>query len=179
MIPLYVRIPLLIAVGTLGWAVIWTTTPQPRAAYDTLWYSRFAFEYAGASREVAIRESWQVFERFGDPDRVAYISERDGWPWQGESDPSRRRWIGIYQMRPLMPLVSAAAYPWLSSDAPVFASVVSVVVATLATGLVLSPLLGAVPAAVFLILTLANPGHRVGSFTSPPTDSGSHSGLRR
>lgn len=148
----------LIVLGIAAWAAIWSTTPVPRAAYDTLWYARFAHQYAGASRDEAIDRSWAVFERYGDPERVALVAERTNWPWPGEFDPTRQRWYGLYQMRPVMPLVSALAVPWLGVNAPLFASALAVVSVVVITGTVLRPMTGTVAAAAFLGLTIVNPG---------------------
>lgn len=148
---------LLTALGLVAWAAIWFTTPVPRAAYDTLWYARFAHQYAGASRDEAIDRSWAVFERYGDPERVASVADQNGWPWPAESNPDRHRWFGIYQMRPAMPLVSALAVPWLGVNAPLLASALAVVSVVVVTGTVLRPMTGTLAAAAFLGLTIVNP----------------------
>ena len=162
-------IALLALLGLIAWVAVWNTTPQARAGYDTLWYARFAYIYSGASEDAANDMAWELVTRYGDQAFLSYMEERDGWPWQGFDDPSRERWVGIYQMRPIMPLVSAAAYPLLGIDAPLAASALAVVVLVIAAGVALAPVAGSMTALVVVLLSLINP-HASGWLVHLTTD---------
>ncbi len=150
------RVAILVGLGLAAWAILWSTT-SPRAGYDTLWYEMFALRYAGASEAEQFDRSWAVFAEYADPDLVAYVDERNGWPWQGFDDPTRARWVGLYEMRPLFPLVVAAARPLLGDAAALAPSVVAVVSFTLVVGLAAPKLIGLGGTVVVLVLSFANP----------------------
>jgi hypothetical protein len=150
------RVAILVGLGLAAWAVLWSTT-SPRAGYDTLWYEMFALRYAGASEAEQFDGSWAVFAAHADPDLVAYVEERDGWPWRGFDDPTRARWVGLYEMRPLFPLVVAAARPLLGDAAAIVPSVVAVVSLTLVVGLAAPKLIGLGGTIALLVLSYANP----------------------
>ncbi|HLY35298.1 MAG TPA: hypothetical protein VKU35_01135 [Candidatus Limnocylindria bacterium] len=148
---------LLVAGGVALWAVLWTVE-RPHAGYDTLWYSMYAYQDAGAPVPESWQRSWDLVQREADPDLLALLRRApSGAWWSGWDDPSRARWPGIYRERPLMPLIGALAVPILGTDAPLVPSVVAVVLLVLVAGLVLAPLAGWTVTAAFLLLTAANP----------------------
>ncbi len=147
----------LAVVGLALWAVLWSVV-RPRAGYDTLWYAMYTYQDAGATVPESWDRSWNLVVEYADPSLVALLhrSPTGDW-WGGWNDPMRQRWIGIYKMRPLMPLVGAVAYPVLGTSAPLAASAAAFILVLLAAGLVLAPLAGWLVTAVFLLLTAANP----------------------
>ena len=148
------RAVLLLCLGLVAWVVLWSIT-SPRAGYDTLWYELFGLRYAGATEQQQVAESWAVFAAYADPDVVA--RHTDAWPWQGHDDPSRQRWVGLYQMRPVFPILVAATHPLAGEAATLTPSVMAVVIFTLAVGLAAWTLLGPAGSAVLLLLSFANP----------------------
>jgi hypothetical protein len=145
-----------VAIGLLAWALMWAAI-RPRAEYDTLWYSMYAYQYGGASEAQSWDESWDLVHEYGDPALLALLHrDSSGAWWSGWDDPRRARWIGIYRMRPVTPLVGAAAYPIMGMEAPLLASVLAVMLVTLTTGLVLAPLVGWLAAGAFLVLSFGN-----------------------
>lgn len=141
----------MIVLGAAAWVVLWSTV-RPRAAYDTLWYTRIALEYAGQPTDGVTAGSWHVFSEYADPSQVAYVAENHGWPYL--SPP--RLWQGLYYERPFLPAVIAAFVPVLGDEAPIAASLLAVLVFTLAVGLFLRPLVGAPIVAALLVISFAN-----------------------
>lgn len=148
------RAVLLLCLGLVAWAVLWSIT-SPRAGYDTLWYELFGLRYAGATEQQQVDGSWAVFAAHADPAVVA--RHADAWPWKGHEDASRQRWVGLYQMRPVFPILVAATHPLLGDAATLTPSVVAVVAFTLAVGLAAWTLLGPAGTALLLMLSFANP----------------------
>jgi len=146
----------LAVLGLVAWALMWSTI-RPRAGYDTLWYSMYAYQYAGVSVHDSWDLSWQLVHEYADPRLLAILRRTPSGDWWGGWDqPARQRWIGIYRMRPVMPIVSAIGFPLLGREAPLLASAAAVMVVAVGAGLVLAPLTGWLAAALFLLLTLAN-----------------------
>jgi len=151
------RLAVLAAAGGLAWIAVWNSTSQPRAAYDTLWYARFGFLYANEPVSKANDLSWEVFAKYADPEIVAYVEQRGGWPWKGFGDQTRQRWVGIYQMRPIVPLIAAAAYPAAGTESLLLVSALAVVIVVLAAASLLTPAAGAIATIAFLVPLLLNP----------------------
>jgi hypothetical protein len=144
-------------IGLAAWLVLWSSV-RPRAGYDTLWYSMYTYQYAGASFHESLERSWDLVTTYADPRLVATLHRNaDGDWWGGWNNPTRQRWVGIYKMRPVMPLVGAISFPILGTAAPVTASVLAVVTLTLVAWLALGPLVGWLGTAFFLLLSYANP----------------------
>ena len=59
-----------VVVAVVTWLVLWSTV-QPRAEWDSLIYHRLAFQYAGASEDRQIRDSFTIFERYAGAARRA------------------------------------------------------------------------------------------------------------
>lgn len=147
----------LVATGVVAWAVLWNSG-LTRVRYDTLWYASFTYEDAGLAREAAWARSWDLVGRYGSPDLLASLPHAANGSWfAGWDDPKRARWVGIYAMRPAMPLLAAAAFPILGTDAPVAVSVLAVVLLVLVAWVVLGPLAGAAGAGLFLAIGAVNP----------------------
>jgi hypothetical protein len=148
------RITALIGLGLIAWIGLWSIT-SPRAGYDTLWYERFGLRYAGASADEQIAGSWAVFAAYADPAIVPRYA--DAWPWKGENDSTRSRWVGLYAMRPAFPLLVAAARPVAGNAGALAPSVVAVVIFTVAVGLSAPRLIGLVGTGLLLLISFANP----------------------
>ncbi len=143
--------------GLLSWAAL-AATLRPRAVYDTLWYSMYAYQYAGESVAESWDDSWRLAQEYGDEALLARIHRYpDGSWWAGWQDPSRARWIGIYRMRPVMPLVSSAAVPLLGVRGPLVASVLAITGVVAGAALLVGTGLGAATIVLFAAGTLANP----------------------
>ena len=143
-------------VGLAAWVLMWSTI-RPRAGYDTLWYSMYAYQYAGVAVHESWDLSWQLVHEYADPQLLATLRrDSSGAWWSGWDEPARQRWAGLYRMRPVMPLVSAAGFPLLGREAPLLVSAAAVVIVTVAAGLLLAPLTGWLVAGLFLVLTLGN-----------------------
>jgi hypothetical protein len=141
-----------LAVGVVGWLLIWFQT-DPRANWDSLIYHKHAFEYAGLSATEADAASWEVYARYSDDRQVATIlAALDGRAWQA---PERDRWMNLYRMRPLYPVLVAAAYPVLGQRAPMAVSlgvtVGFVLVVGLGVGLLFGPRVGVIAVAASLL----------------------------
>jgi len=142
--------------GLAAWVLMWSII-RPRAGYDTLWYSMYAYQYAGVGVHESWDMSWQLVHEYADPRLLATLRrDSSGAWWSGWDQPARERWVGLYRMRPVMPLVSAAGFPLLGREAPLLASAAAVVIVTIAAGLLLAPLTGWLVAGLFLVLTLGN-----------------------
>jgi len=106
-------------IGLTGWLIIWFQT-EPRANWDSLIYHTHAFQYAGQSPAAADAQSWQVYARYADDTPRGVIQEAlAGRDWRA---PERDRWMNLYRMRPIYPLLVAAAYPVLGLRAPMAVS---------------------------------------------------------
>ena len=152
-----VRLASLVAIAIVAWLAMWNSG-LPRVRYDTLWYSTFTYEDAGIPREAAWARSWDLLGRLGSPELVASIPKLSNGSWfDGWDDPMRARWVGIYAMRPAMPVLGAGAFPILGTDAPIAVSLLAVILLVLAAWLVLGPMAGAAATAVALLLTFADP----------------------
>ncbi len=147
---------LLVLLGLAAWGLLWSTV-RPRAGYDTLWYSMYAYQYAGVGVSDSWDLSWQLVHEYANPGLAATLrrSPSGAW-WSGWNEPARQRWVGLYRMRPFMPLVSAAGFPLLGKEAPLLASAAAVVTVTVTAGLVLAPLTGWLVAGLFLVLSFGN-----------------------
>jgi hypothetical protein len=144
-------------VGIVVWAALWSVE-RPRAGYDSLWYSMYTYQYAGTSVPESWDRSWDLVVEFADPALVQTLHREPSGAWfSGFDDPTRQRWIGIYRMRPIMPLLGAVAYPALGTNAPLVASAAAVDLVVLVAGLVLPSIAGWPMALLFLLLTAANP----------------------
>lgn len=105
-------------IGAAGWLLIWFQT-EPRANFDSLIYHTHALEYAGLDRDEADEASWRIFSRYAtDRERTIIADTIDG-AW---STPPDGRWMDLYQMRPLYPLLVATAYPLVGERAPMAVS---------------------------------------------------------
>lgn len=143
--------------GLLGWAALWATV-RPRAVYDTLWYSMYAYQYAGESVAQSWDDSWRLVHEYGDVTIVSPLHRYpDGSWWAGWQDPTRARWIGLYRMRPVMPLVSSVAVPLLGVQAPLVASALAVVAVVSGAVLLLGTGIGVATVVLFAVGMLANP----------------------
>jgi hypothetical protein len=105
-------------IGAAGWLLIWFQT-EPRANFDSLIYHTHALEYAGLDREEADVASWRIFSRYATDRERTIVADTIGGTW---STPPDGRWMDLYQMRPLYPLLVAAAYPFLGDRAPMAVS---------------------------------------------------------
>lgn len=105
-------------VGVVGWLLIWFQT-EPRANFDSLIYHAHALEYAGLDREEADSVSWRIFSRYATDRERTIIADTIGGTW---STPADGRWMDLYQMRPLYPLLVATAYPIVGERAPMAVS---------------------------------------------------------
>ncbi|HEY2888915.1 MAG TPA: hypothetical protein VGJ17_09880 [Candidatus Limnocylindrales bacterium] len=151
------HVAVLAAVGVAAWAILWGSG-LTRVRYDTLWYASFTYQDAGLPREAAWARSWDLVQQLGSPELLASLPRAANGSWfDGWDDPKRARWVGIYAMRPAMPLLGALAYPVLGTDAPIAVSVLAVVLLVLAAWVVVGPLAGAGVAAVFLAIDALNP----------------------
>jgi hypothetical protein len=151
------RIVLLVLAGIALWLILWAIE-RPRARYDTLFYATFTYEDAGRPAIESRALAWDLTVRYATPEFPPTVAHDPTSAWfTGWDDPMRQRWIGIYAMRPVMPWLGAAAFPLLGIEAPVVATVAAVILVVLVTGLLLSPLAGALAAALFVFLTAANP----------------------
>jgi hypothetical protein len=149
-----------VVVAVVTWLVLWSTV-QPRAEWDSLIYHRLAFQYAGASEDRQIRDSFTIFERYADPAIQESVEEgirRGGSVWEAFDRPERARWLGIYASRPLYPLVVAGFTPFLELRAPLAASALAVLIFTLAMLVGLGPVAGYATAAIAFALTVTNAG---------------------
>ncbi|RPH36926.1 MAG: hypothetical protein EHM90_00735, partial [Chloroflexi bacterium] len=113
-------VPAAVLLGVAGWLLIWFQT-DPRANFDSLIYHTHALEYAGLEREEADAVSWRIFARYATDREQAIIADTIGGSW---STPADGRWMDLYEMRPLYPLLVAAAYPFVSERAPMAVSAV-------------------------------------------------------
>lgn len=147
---------LLILLGLVSWAGLWSIT-TPRAGYDTLWYEMFGLRYSGADESEQVAGSWAVFAEYADPEVVALVDEANSWPCSTCDTPRREKWVGIFQMRPLFPVLVALTRPVIGDASALAPSVVAVLTLTLAVGLSAPALLGVGGAAVVLLLSYANP----------------------
>jgi hypothetical protein len=151
------RAAALIIVAVVIWAGLWSVE-RPRAGYDTLWYSMYTYQYGGASAPESWDRSWNLVVQYGPSFLIQELHREPNGAWfVGFDDPKRQRWIGIYRMRPVMPLLGAVAYPVLGTSAPLVASVAAVIVVVLVAALVIPAITGWLIAAIFLLLTVANP----------------------
>lgn len=153
-LPVAQRAVLLVCLGLVAWVMLWSVT-SPRAGYDTLWYELFGLRYAGANEEEQIAGSWAVFAEYADPAVVA--RHANAWPWEGHEDPSRDRWVGLYAMRPVFPILVAATRPVVGDASALTPSVVAVVAFTVAVGLGAWTLIGPAGTGLLLLLSFANP----------------------
>jgi hypothetical protein len=111
-------LPAALLIGVAGWLLVWFQT-EPRANFDSLIYHTHALEYAGLDREEADAVSWQIFARYATERERTVVAETIGETW---STPADGRWMDLYQMRPLYPLLVAAAYPVVGERAPMTVS---------------------------------------------------------
>jgi hypothetical protein len=111
-------LPAALLIGATGWLLIWFQT-EPRANFDSLIYHTHALEYAGLDREEADVVSWRIFSRYATDRERTIVADTIGGTW---STPPDGRWMDLYQMRPLYPLLVAAAYPVLGDRAPMSVS---------------------------------------------------------
>jgi hypothetical protein len=117
-----------LVVGLLAWVVLWLNT-DPRAGWDSLVYHKFAFEYAGLSTDEQDARSWELYERYAADDEVAYVVAALGTqPWSFDVPPTPARWAAQYRMRPLYPVLVAAAYPLAGMRAPLMISAAATVI---------------------------------------------------
>lgn len=164
---LAVTLLFLVATAGLAWGLAWRTLPD-RAGYDTLWYYKAALGYAGLPESDQIRETWSAWTRYAHPDLVAewqargttertwYLTCPDRLP-TGDRGCQSPRWLGIYEQRPVFPLVVAALHPLFGIAALPVASFSAVLIFTLALGLGLARLAGGVATAILLALSFLNP----------------------
>jgi hypothetical protein len=151
------RVAVLIGIGVVAWAVLWNSGVA-RVRYDTLWYATFTYEDAGVPQEASWARSWDLLARYGGARFADSLPHAANGSWfDGWDDPSRARWIGIYAMRPIMPVLGAAVFPVLGTDSPVLVSVLAVVLLVLAAWLIVRPIAGARATALLLLATPVNP----------------------
>ncbi|HEY7738761.1 MAG TPA: hypothetical protein VIC63_07015 [Candidatus Limnocylindria bacterium] len=106
------------AIGVAGWLLIWFQT-EPRANFDSLIYHTHALEYAGLDREEADEVSWRIFARYASDRERKIVADTIGGAW---STPPDGRWMDLYRMRPLYPLLVGAVYPFVGERAPMTVS---------------------------------------------------------
>jgi hypothetical protein len=127
--------PAAVLIGVAAWLLIWFQT-EPRANFDSLIYHTHALEYAGLDREEADEVSWRIFHRYATDRERTIIADTIGGEW---STPPDGRWMDLYEMRPLYPLLVAAAWPIVGERAPMAVSatvsVAFVVITALGFGL--------------------------------------------
>src|SRR5260221_307060 len=115
------RIALVGAIGGAMWTIRWLIEPI-HAFPDTFWYTRMAFQDAGATASNAT---------------IAAAGAMVGWRGSGSLDGYVHtvaavdpRYAAIFEARPMYPLVAAPFIPILGPDAMVAASLLAGVVAT-------------------------------------------------
>jgi hypothetical protein len=147
---------LLCAVGLAAWIILWFGF-EPHASWDALFYHRIAAGYAGLTQPQQDAYAWTTFAPHANPEYRQWLIDHHSWPWGGWHDPIRERWVGLYEMRPLYPVLIAVGIPAFGSQAPMVVTALATIGFVLALGLGLARLVGRTRAIAVVGLCLATP----------------------
>lgn len=165
----WIGLPLgVIALSAIVWLFLWSFA-RPRAGYDTLWYNKIGLRYAGVSEARQNAESWLLYTKYAPPTevraRIEAFAPSGGLEniWhrvcpteQGAIGCASRRWLGIYEQRPLVPLAIAALRPLFGSQSILAVSFAAVLMFALSVAVGLARLVGEAVAIAMLAVSGLN-----------------------